>query len=104
MRKGDAARARTALETALKTDPQNLEATSSIIGLDLMRKRAPDAVPRIDRRAAQTPKSVPVLMLAARTHAAARDLAGAEKTLRQVLDIDSSRDRKRTRMNSSHTV
>ena len=88
-RRHDYAGARAAFEQALQLQPDNLEALDGLLALDLQAKDYVRAKARVDARIATQP-TAPLLTVAARTYAATGDLAGAERFLRQALDLDGS--------------
>jgi putative PEP-CTERM system TPR-repeat lipoprotein len=89
-RRRDLAGARKAFEAALKSDPDSVEALEGLVALDLTAKQPVSALERVTGRAARADATTGLLMLAARTHATAGDLEGAEKLLRRVLEKDST--------------
>jgi putative PEP-CTERM system TPR-repeat lipoprotein len=87
--KNDVAGGRAAFERALSTNANSLEALSGLVALDLRAKDNAGAIKRIDSHVASNPRPE-VMLLAARTHAAAGDPAGAERFLRRVIETDAS--------------
>ena len=89
-RQKDLAGARREFEAALKLEPASTEALGGMVALDLAAKQPAAAVARLHDRINRPDASASVLMLAARTYAAAGDLQNAEQTLRRVLEKDAS--------------
>ncbi len=88
-RRNDVAGARGEFERALVLEPGNVEALGGLIALDLAAKNYAAARARIDKQLAAG--TTPVLLgMAARTSAAANDLASAERFLRQAIELDPS--------------
>jgi tetratricopeptide (TPR) repeat protein len=88
--KGRTLEARAEFDRALQLEPNSIEAIGGLVALDVSARKIPEARARVDALVA-SPTARPVaLMLAARTYAAAGDLATAEKTLRRVLSVDPS--------------
>jgi tetratricopeptide (TPR) repeat protein len=86
--KGRSQEARAEFDRALQLEPNSIEAIGGLVALDVSARKIPEARARVDALIA-SPTAKPVaLMLAARTYAAAGDLATAEKTLRRVLTVD----------------
>ncbi len=87
-RRNNPAEARAQFERARELDPKSLEALGGLVALDLAAKDVAGARALVDERAAADP-SADVLMLSARTYAASGDVAGAERLLRRVIELDS---------------
>ena len=85
--KHDARGARESYTTALRLDPGSFEALSGLVVLDAADKNWDAARARIAARLAQAPDDPQVLVLDARTQATSGDQAGAERTLRKVLEV-----------------
>ena len=90
MRKKDYRQARAAFERALVLDSRHQEAIGGLAALDLGEGKTEAARERIARAAADSPTDPSTLMLAARGYTAMRDFASAEKTLREVIQLDPS--------------
>ena len=88
--KRDPAAARAAFNRALEKDPNSTDALQGLLRLDATSGNVAAAVARIDERVAKNPKSAPLLFIAARTYAAARQPDRVEKALRAGLELDSS--------------
>jgi tetratricopeptide (TPR) repeat protein len=87
--RNDLAAGRAAFERALSTNPDSFEAFAGLVALDLRAKDGAAAMARVDRRV-QTNASPDLLLLAARTHATAGDMAGAERYLRRAIEVDDT--------------
>ncbi|MGC4081785.1 MAG: tetratricopeptide repeat protein [Vicinamibacterales bacterium] len=68
-----------------------MEALNGVLALDSGSGRAKDAVARADAALARQTPTVELLTLAARAHAVAGDLNGAERLLRQAIEQDPDR-------------
>ncbi len=88
MAKRDRDGARAAFGRALERDPNSAEALEGLLVADVASNSVAAAVARIEDRVARHPQSAPLLFVAARTYAAARQFDKTEKTLRSVLQID----------------
>jgi tetratricopeptide (TPR) repeat protein len=86
--KRDFAAAKRDFEDALRTKPESFDALSGLIGIDLALGRPADARARIEAELAKTPLRAPIILLAARTFGALRDLARAETLLRKAIETD----------------
>jgi tetratricopeptide (TPR) repeat protein len=80
---------RAAFERALTSNPNSLEAVAGLIALDLREKNVTAALKRIDDRL-KTNNSAEWLLLAAQTYGSARDMASAERFLRQAIESDAT--------------
>jgi cytochrome c-type biogenesis protein CcmH/NrfG len=69
------------------------EALAGLTGLDLFEKKPADARARVEKRLAENPNSVELLMLAGRVYANTRDFGRAEASLRKAIQNDSSASR-----------
>ena len=83
--------ARVAYEQVLKASPRDVEALAGLIKIDVDAGRAPAAVGRIDQYMKGAKPSVDVLMLAARTYAAAGKTDEVEDFLKQAIELDPDR-------------
>jgi tetratricopeptide (TPR) repeat protein len=88
LQKKQTAEARAAFERALKLDPDYPEAYEGLLALDFRANRIADAVKRIDARLAQKPNNPTLLVVSARTYAAARQPEKSETALRRVIELD----------------
>jgi tetratricopeptide (TPR) repeat protein len=86
--KGDAAGARRHFSRALELRSDDVEALTGLVALDLQSKDVSAAVNRVKAQVASKP-TAPLLLLAARTYAAAGDSAGVEQSLKKALEIDN---------------
>ncbi len=82
--------ARRALERALALAPTDIDALSMLTTLGIGTNRSPDAVARVAAAAAQPQPSANLLLLAARTQAAAGNVKEAERLARQLLAAQPS--------------
>lgn len=82
--------ARAAFTRALELDPNSIEGLSGHVALDLKAKDTAGAKARVERRLDAGKQTTDVLLLAARTFAAAGDLDGAERFLRRAIDREST--------------
>ena len=89
-RQRDLTRARAEFDAALKLDANSVEALGGLVALDLAAKQPTAALARVKDRSAAPDASSALLMLAARTNAAAGDSQSAEQLLRRVLEKDAS--------------
>jgi tetratricopeptide (TPR) repeat protein len=83
----DAVQAKADFDRALALDPRSLEAAAALVALHLSRR---DTTAVVDTRIADGDTRAEVLMLSARTHALAGDLAAAETLLRKTIDVEPS--------------
>src|SRR4029079_4067613 len=86
--RNDVTGARKAFNQALDLSPNFSEALEGLLLLDMREKRVPDAVRRIEERLTKSPNDSRVLLVAARTYAAARQLDKSEGFLRRVVAND----------------
>ena len=82
--------ARRAYEQALALDPRSFEAVNGLVRLDLLNGQIARARATADRMLATAPNRAEMLALTARAHAADKDLAGAEKLLREAISLDAT--------------
>jgi tetratricopeptide (TPR) repeat protein len=82
--------ARRSFERAQELDPGSFDALAGLVALDLGEKKPDTARARVDQRLASAPADGPVLLLAARIHAATGDRARAEQLLRDAISTDAS--------------
>lgn len=80
--------ARAAFMRALELDPASAEALEGLLALDVASNNVAAAVARIEERVGNNPQSVPLMSIAARTYAVARQPEKTEKALRSVLQLD----------------
>jgi tetratricopeptide (TPR) repeat protein len=85
----DTAGARAAFTRALERDANSVEALQGLLVVDAASGNVSAALSRIEDRLASQPRSAPLLVVAARTYAAARQPDKAEKALRDAIDVDS---------------
>jgi tetratricopeptide (TPR) repeat protein len=90
VRRGNKATAREAFLRAATMDPKSSEAQRGLLQLDAMDKKLDSAVKRIDTAVARNPGDAQMLLLAARTHMAARDYPNAESKALEALNKDPS--------------
>lgn len=83
--------ARVLYERAATAAPSDLEALQGLIMVDLSKKRPKDAADRVEAALKRLPPSADLLMIAARTHAAAGNLDRTEALLRQAIDKEPTR-------------
>jgi tetratricopeptide (TPR) repeat protein len=87
---GHSEQGRRSLSTALQLDPTSIAALSALADLDVRVGRAQAALARINHRLRQQPDNPVLLLLSARTHAAAGQHDKAETTLRRLVQLDPS--------------
>jgi Tfp pilus assembly protein PilF len=87
--RNDLAGARASLERAQSLEPDSIEVLTGLIALDLRTGNLAGARTRIEQQLAKgaTPA---LLVLASQTYVAAKDLDGAERVLREALQLDPS--------------
>jgi tetratricopeptide (TPR) repeat protein len=83
--------ARAGYAKTLQGTPNNLEALTGMIRIDLATGRSKEATTLIESRLSAAKPPVTVLLLAARTYAAIENWDKAEGVLRQAIDADPSR-------------
>jgi tetratricopeptide (TPR) repeat protein len=83
--------ARLAYQRVLTAVPDDVEALAGLIAIDVAAGRAATAVTRIDEYLKTATPSVDVLMLAARTYAAAQKNEQVEAVLKQAIELDPDR-------------
>jgi tetratricopeptide (TPR) repeat protein len=88
---GRAAAARASYTRAAELAPGNLEALAGLVQLDLAAGRPADAIARVEHAMKLADRSGDLMILAARTHAAAHDWTRVEDLLRQAIDLDPAR-------------
>jgi len=88
--KKDYAASRVAYNRALEISPKSNEVLAGLVALDLIEKKGADARARVERRLAEEPNNVDVLILAGRVYLSQRDLPRAESSLRKAIQIDSA--------------
>lgn len=79
--------ARAAYERALAIDASSYAAISGLVAIDMVEKKAPAALARVQGPLKANPDSVPLLLLASRVLVANGDQAGAERSLRRVVEL-----------------
>jgi tetratricopeptide (TPR) repeat protein len=87
---GQSEQARRSLSTAQQLDSTSIAALSTLADLDVRDGRPRAALARIDSRLRQQPDNAALLLLAARTHAAAGEHGKAETVLRGLVQRDPS--------------
>jgi tetratricopeptide (TPR) repeat protein len=87
--KGDRVGADRLLTRALELDPNNIEALSALVSLDLAQKNNDAATGRVEARLARTPKDPAVLLLGAGAYARVGDSKRAEQLLRTTIEVDA---------------
>jgi tetratricopeptide (TPR) repeat protein len=93
VQKKDYAGARVSYARALELNPLSTEALAGLTGLDLFEKKPADARARVEKRLAENPNNVELLMLAGRVYANTRDFPRAEASLRKAIQNDSAASR-----------
>jgi tetratricopeptide (TPR) repeat protein len=88
-RRGNYAAARTSFERALALG-FSLDAFGGLLQVEAKEKRLDRAQERVERQLTETPKDSKVLLLAARTYAAAADLPRAEELARRAIESNPS--------------
>ena len=78
------------LDRALALDPQDVEALTARVTIDLRQKHAAEGRARLARAMAANPKNSAVLVLAAKFESTAGDLAAGEKYFRKSVEVDPS--------------
>jgi tetratricopeptide (TPR) repeat protein len=86
----DVALARAAFERALKLQPANVDALGGLIALDVASKEMGRAKARIDAEVRNQPSRPELLLIAARTYVADRDLDAAEGFLKRAIELDAT--------------
>ena len=74
-------------EAARRLDPKMVDPVSGLVGLDLTANRPADATARAELVSAANPRNVQLLLLLAKTYAAAHALPKAEATLRKAIEL-----------------
>jgi tetratricopeptide (TPR) repeat protein len=87
-KRGNHAGARGHFERALAIQPDALEPLDGLTALDIVANKPAAARARVDAQLTRTPRSIGVLMLAARVYARADDNAAAERALKTALEIN----------------
>jgi tetratricopeptide (TPR) repeat protein len=85
--RGDAGGARTAYQAAFDAEPGSIAALTGLSLLDMKEQLWDAARRRVEARMAVEPKRTAVLLVAAKVYAGSRDLAGAERVLRQAIQL-----------------
>jgi tetratricopeptide (TPR) repeat protein len=86
--RGDQAAARVAFQRALTLDPGDVEALTGLVDLELRLGGASEATRVVERALARSPRHPAYYRLRSRVAEAAGDRTGAERDLRQALEID----------------
>jgi tetratricopeptide (TPR) repeat protein len=86
--KRDTTSARKYFEQALAIDPNDLDAISGMVGVEILAGRPDAARQRAEAALAKAPKQPQRLMLTARTYSATGDVPRAEDTLKQTINLD----------------
>ncbi len=89
LRKNPAA-ARIAFDRALQLDPNQGDALQALNTLDIRAGNRAAARERVERRVKAEPKNAGMRMIAAHTYIAAGDIPGAERALRDAIELDST--------------
>ena len=84
----DPASARAAFERALKLDPDSVDAIGGLVAIDVTAWDFPKAKARIDAEVKARPVRPELLLIAARTYSANRELDVAEGFLKQAIQLD----------------
>ena len=87
LQRKDVGGARRAYTRALEIDPSFVEALAGMTQIDANDKKLPEARARLDARVAAQPNRPDLLMLYSRFQIATRDWAGAEKSLRHLIEV-----------------
>lgn len=82
--------ARIAFERAIQLDPNQMDALNALSILDIQSGNGVAARERLEKRLGEQPSNAALRILAARTYIATGDLAGAERVLREAINLDSS--------------
>jgi tetratricopeptide (TPR) repeat protein len=93
VQKKDYAGARASYNRSLELAPTGTEALAGLTALDLFEKKPADARARVEKRLAENPNSVEVLMLAGQVYGNMRDFGRAEASLRKAIQNDSNASR-----------
>jgi tetratricopeptide (TPR) repeat protein len=88
MMKRDERGARQSFERAIKLDANTYEAIAGLVTLDVAAKKYRDAITLVESELAKRPTAGPLLVLAARTYAAAGDSARTEVYLKKAIESD----------------
>jgi tetratricopeptide (TPR) repeat protein len=88
LRKGDLTGARAAFELAAQLNPNSYEALVGLTTLDTIGQRIPEAVARINRHLATSPKNAGLLMMGAKLHGLGGNNARMEEFLRKAIEVD----------------
>ena len=91
LRKSDHRAARHSFDRALELDGNLLEPLAGLVFVDVSAGDPTGARVRVEEHLAGKPNDPDLLLLAATVHLASRDYAQAERTLRRVLAVDSSK-------------
>ena len=86
--KRDVRGARQSFERALELDGTSYEAIAGLVMLDLAARKYKEAVALVEGELARRPTAAPLVILAARTYAAAGDDARAEASLKKAVEND----------------
>lgn len=86
--RSDDAGARKAFEAALAADPNDVEALTGMVAIDLAGGRRDLALKRVEARLAGAPKDPLVITLAGRTYRALGRAGDAERTWRTLIEVD----------------
>jgi tetratricopeptide (TPR) repeat protein len=86
--KRDGGAAKGYFEQALKLDPNDLDAVSGLVAVDLMNGQPESARKRAEAALAKSPKSLDYVLLSAKTYGASGDLPKAEGMLHRAIDLD----------------
>jgi len=83
--------ARTAYSKVLEVSPNDIEALSGLVNIDLQTNRPKEAVARIEAASSRQPANSSLKLLAAKTYVAAGDQARAEAVLKECISVDPNR-------------
>jgi tetratricopeptide (TPR) repeat protein len=86
----DPAAAAQELDRALALNPQDIQALTARVSIDLGQKHTAEGRARLARAMAENPKNSAVLVLAAKFENSAGDMAAGEKYLRKSVEVDPS--------------
>ena len=88
MLRRDPPKASQAFKRARELDPDLVEPLAGLVAIDVSRNQASEALAKVKAALARRPNHPGLLLLAARTYAAADDPARAEQALRSVINVE----------------